>query len=332
MPVIEDYRWDNMSWRENSIYFYYPYAFVSPFVTKFHKNRSAFPGAKLIIADSGGFQLKVGTRKEANWYEILQFQEGIADINFTLDIPPISLSGNNRFQKALELSVYLANNMMREKTKDAMKTFGVLHGDTFAQLQYWYNIMTYYYSYPGFAIPMIHIRGKKDVDIYCEQLKFVKSLGTDLHFLGNRSQLDMLVFSRLAYLSKKNITFDSSTASASLLYGHYIDPYLHKCLNFTKKEDGRIQLDGKDYTGCWCPICKRHLVEELFYKPELIMLHNIFIFKSYANYASRMVQDDKLFRDLLYDILHIHPIARQKTVKDKPKYLDDIVKRISNIL
>ena len=91
----------------------------------------------------------------------------------------------------------------------------------------------------------------------------------------------MLVYARLAHILKKKFTFDSSTASNAILLGHYYEPRYHHCMNFTKKEIGRVKFPLDSKPPCDCPICSKHTVGHLINNPHLMMLHNIYVLKNF---------------------------------------------------
>jgi len=329
LPVTKDFRRANMYYMKDGRYFYYPFIFVSPFVSGFDCTRDVFPDAKLIISDSGGYQLKAGTKTKADWDSVLQFQERIANIGLTLDIPPVTVKGNNHeyfdesiFNECMEKSVINAERMIEYKVNEKMKTFAVLQGRNYDFIDTWHRAITRNHDYDGFAIPILHIQKQDHVKQFCEQLEFVKSLDTDFHFLGNCTRLATLVFSRLANISKRQFTFDSSTAANALRYGTYYDPYFFIPISLSKYPSKRVnfKIDGR--LPCDCPVCSNHTVRQLAYNPMLSMMHNIYIIQRFNEYSSVITKDDDEFRELLEIIVNL---------KHK-KYFEEIVKGVLKVL
>jgi len=308
-PVTANYKRKNMHWERDNRYFYYPSLFVSPFVTGTDCTKNDFQGASLIIADSGGYQLKTGIARKVDWYEILQFQERIADVGLTLDVPPLSKKGRleyydkSRYEKCLQQSTINANRMLEHKTNKSMKTYAVIQGKDFDDAYKWFNNITKDHDFDGYAIPIAEIKNVGDIQSFYDQIRLAKEINTDFHFLGNCTQLSMLIYSRLAQITRKNYTFDSSTASNAIRYGQYFEPHYHHRMRFTKNEEHRVKFDLDKRPPCYCPICSKHTVRQLINNPMLTMLHNVYVLKEFNEYSFTVVQDYNEFSWLLKKIV-----------------------------
>ena len=96
LPVVNRGIQEKYKFWTGKSYFYYPNMLVSPYVTGLDVTREDFGknASKLnIYADSGGFQI-VTMNKRVDPFEILRWQEKIANVAFTVDFPPHTISKN----------------------------------------------------------------------------------------------------------------------------------------------------------------------------------------------------------------------------------------------
>ena len=188
--------------------------------------------------------------------------------------------------------------------------YAVIQGRSYKYAKKWYKAITKDHEFDGYALPIVLIENRDDVKRFYEQMKFVKSLDRNFHFLGNCNQLSMLLYSRLAYLTKKKYTFDSSTASNALQYGVYYEPRHHHPLNFTKNEKTRVNFPIDGSAPCNCPVCEQHTIREMIGNPFLMMNHNVYIIKEFNKHANIFVHDDSQFNWFLKKIVSTNELYK----------------------
>jgi len=303
-PVTMDFGKKNMHWGKGNPFFFYPNIFVSPYTTGLNTTRDSFKGAKLIISDSGGYQLKNGTIKESELLDaldVLCWQEEIADIGLTLDLPPVTKYkiDINKWDKYLKKSVRNAN-IMKEEQPSNLKLFAVLQGQSYYQLETWYKAITKDHEFDGYAVPLIRVLSYRDIPNLVEQLKFIiQNLDTNIHFLGQTSPLFMLIINRLSEITGRQYYFDSATPANAMMYGDYFAPfrtltpitcqlvngsmfeytfpiYRLTKLSYSLKKNKGVKLDSLGANPCNCPYCKKYTVGMVKQNKYLRYNHNVY--------------------------------------------------------
>jgi hypothetical protein len=330
----------NLHWSKKSNYFYYPYVFVSPFVTGMKTTRERdFPDAKYITADSGGYQIGVHQKdsKGVSALDVLRWQEKIADVAFTVDIPTFSYEqeikqndfvrpnvyrhySDEYFEKAMKKSVINANNMYEAQENEKMQLWAVCQGGNYDDLMTWYKAITKEHRFDGYTFPMASTFSPRAKEDWLDQIRFAKEVGTNWHFLGRCEPLLVAIFAKLSQKTGKVYTYDTSSAAGGLTLGKYHDPHTMRSLSYAKNvEHVNFDLDGPN--PCDCPVCSKHTVGEMINGYYLLYMHNVYVRQAYNNYINVLVQDDALFDNLINKLLET--IGAYKKHKKRYKQLID---------
>jgi tRNA-guanine family transglycosylase len=316
----EDIRY-KMFWYKDNPYFFYPAVFVSPFVTGMKRTRAKdFHEAEYIIADSGGFQI-MSQKLNTGWLDILRWQEEIADVAFTLDTPCYSYDSevedykyytDEYFDRAMRQSNDTAWKMQEAKSQDSkMQLWGVVQGGHYEDLMKWYKDLTSNHTYQGYTLPLASTFNPKVKQNWLSQLQFVKEVNTNFHLLGRCEPLMVLVLAKLAQVTKKYYTYDTSSAAMGLMLGKYHEPYFMSSLRFSKiKPETRVNFTS-DKLPCDCPVCSKHTFMEMVEKYYTLFMHNVYVRVRYNNYANVMCQDDEVFHELVNKFCNLQPTYRK---------------------
>lgn len=316
-------------WHTNNPYYFYPFIFVSPFVTglKTTKERN-FPEAELIYADSGGYQFTSKTNPpKVSCLDILRWQEHVADVSFTLDYPAYSIESgvpnyvgydNKTFERYMELSNKNAWSMLEAQENKSMQLWAVCQGGNYNDLKKWYVHLTKEHSFLGYTFPMASTVTRRQNDDWLGQLRFAKEVGTNFHFLGRSEPLLVVVFAKLAQVMKKFYTYDTASAAMGLMQGKYTEPYFLSALNFTKKNiKDQVKFDMQEHPPCDCPVCKKHTVEEMINTYGLLLLHNVWVRVKWNEYCNIIVKDNDIFNDIINKLLRLQPNYKKNMEKYK---------------
>lgn len=285
LPVVNYGTSDKFRYWLKSCDVHYSNLLVSPFTTGWDRTRKHFGEGVMIFADSGGFQSVTMNKKLAS-LDVLRWQERIANIAFTLDIPPHFFSKEytqQEFKKCMYQSNKNADLMWRFKVNDDMQLWGIIQGRTFNECKLWYEDLTKDHDYDGYCISLsIHKSGANLP--WIEQLRFAKTVPKKIHFLGYSDRLFTIVLAKLSQLMNLDYSFDSSTANIGGRYGKYIHPETEKHLHIT--QDRTITR-----LPCSCPVCKKHSVEDLRREPQFINLHNLFVKIKFCKLANSLTYE-----------------------------------------
>jgi len=317
---------DGMFWHKDNPYFYYPYVFVSPFVTGMDTTREKdFPDAKHITADSGGYQIAMRRKGiKVSALDVLRWQENIADVAFTVDIPPYSYESevegyhyytNDYFERCMIESNKNAWKMLEAQENPKMELWGVIQGGNYQDLEKWYNNLTKEHEFKGYTFPVDSTFVTRARDDFFGQLQFAKDLDTNFHFLGRCEPLLVMILAKLSQVTKRYYTYDTATAAMGLMLGKYHDPYFLSSLSFGKnKPDDLVKFEMDGPPPCDCPVCSKHTVKEMIEGYYTLFLHNVYVRKRFNDYVSVMVQDDDVFHELLSKYMRLQ--SRYKKQKD----------------
>lgn len=323
-------------WYKSNPYFYYGNVFTSPFVTGIRTSRKKdFPESEYVIADSGGYQFVTGTNPpKIGVLDILRWQENIADVAFTLDLPAYSYQPEvdgyryyteKYFQKCMDFSNKNAWLMLESQQNKKMQLWGIVQGGNGYDQKRWYDALTKEHTFPGYAFPMASTFNPRAKDDWISQLQFAKSINTNFHFLGRSEPLLVLVYAKLAQKTKKIYTYDTASAAMGLMQGKYTEPYFLSSLNFTKINiKDRVKFDENDHPPCDCPVCKKHTIKEVIETYGLLLLHNVYVRVKWNDYCNVVVKDDDVFNDIVNKLLRLHPIYK-KSVESYKEGINSLI-------
>jgi len=329
------YKKDYNEYSEKYHCYYYPFLLVSPFVTGINRTREKdFPQAEYIVSDSGGYQKASHKAGDFSVLDILRWQENIADVAFTVDVPAYSYISETAgyryypddfFMKCMEESNNNAVLMMDSKENKDMELWGVVQGGNYNDLKKWYDDLNQRQKFPGYAIPTGSTVMPRKKDDWISQLKFAKEVGTNFHFLGRCEPLLVLVLSKMSLQTKKYYTYDTASAAAGLMYGTYYDPMFLNSYSFSKmKIDERPNFDLDGHVPCDCPVCQKHTYKEMMEGYYTLLLHNVYVKNRYNDYFNVIAQDDNVFQIILEKLIDSQPLLRRQKESN--------ITRINNLL
>jgi queuine/archaeosine tRNA-ribosyltransferase len=302
---------------ENRFWEHYDHLLVTPFVTGFNIKRKDIDNVGLdIYADSGGYQMAT-LNKKVSALGVLRWQERIANVGFTLDVPPHTFRNftPTLFNKCMKQSNKNAELMWQSKVNDDMELWGVLQGKNYDELNQWYIDLTKIHAYDGYSISL-SINRYESVSIlpWIQQLQFAKKLDKRTHFLGYSELLFSVVLAKIAKINNQVYTYDSSTATIGSRYAKYIDPFTFK----------NLSIGNLKSLQCYCPICTNHKIKEIVTTPKLIDIHNLYAKINFNKLANLLVKDDELFKFLISRIIDSRTYYK--------KYKNEIISNIMNLI
>jgi len=283
-------------WLNDNPYFTYNKILVSPFTTGLNRLRMDFKNAT-IYADSGGYQIAT-KRLRISAMHILHLQENIADVGFTVDVPPHAFEDytNAQFMECMQKSNDNAELMLRFKENDDMQLWGVIQGSTFVELETWYYDLIKNYEFVGYCISLSN--PKSDMIMpWFRPLEFAKTIKKPMHFLGSSNRLFALALARFSRIMKINYTYDTSSSTVGVRWAKYMIPETYAQISFSSTERPIDKLP------CDCPICTRYSVIDLRYNLPLVMLHNLYVQTNFCRFANIVAEDDELFKFVLQKIV-----------------------------
>ena len=276
-----------------------------------------YPKDKLLITDSGGFQIasfkKKGEVCDLTPIDSLRYQEANADIAMNLDIPP-NLDGNptyDDFINALNVSVENFKLFEKERVNYKMKLLNVLHGETLEMMDIWYNKVKDF-KFEGWAIgikppfdPMLQALGF--MYLY-EKGEYDKDNITNIHFFGTSGKhvVPTIVYAAYKLNKKMIVTYDSSSYNIGSIYRTYYTPFdIGPHLSFGDKF--KIVNPKLVELPCKCPVCVtikniQELNEGDIYAGTLISLHNLYQYQYYNDILNSLVTCKDLFIEYIKKI------------------------------
>jgi tRNA-guanine family transglycosylase len=322
-----------MHFNFNSPYFFYPNVLVSPFVTGFNKSSKDFGQSRpklKVYADSGGYQVAT-QHKSVSALDVLGWQEKIADVGFTLDIPPYAYECNEKnykvytehfFNIAMEKSIESANKMYEGRDESVkMELWAVLQGKNAEEIRRWYKEQTKHHEFVGYSIAITAaVNVMKETFSWLGQLEVAKEIDTNMHFLGRSEPMLALILAKLASITGHTYTYDTSSAIVGPRFGKYFDPYFHNLLWLSQDLEKRPNITT---LPCDCPVCLKHTLDEVANTNYLITLHNVYCIKRFNEYANAIATDDEMFDYAINHFLNISRLysARKEQVKNQIDYI-----------
>ena len=303
----------------------YHHLLVSPFTTGEDKRRRDFDEREdlTIYADSGGYQI-LTRHEKISALDVLRWQELIADIGFTLDVPPHYFSKDyttEQFLMCMKQSNKNADLMHKFKVNDDMQLWGVIQGRTFDECNMWYAGLTKNNEYDGYCIALSIHKSTTNLP-WIEQLEFAKTIKKRIHFLGYSDRLLALLLARLSKITGFDYSYDSSSFSIGGRYGKYIHPNTWKHISFSKDERKR---DKVEFLPCSCPVCNSHSQRDLVRNSELINLHNLFVISTFNETVNKL-SDEQFFyylNELVRNETHRMQIIKLLEISNKNNYMEN---------
>ncbi len=287
----------------------FPYFLLSAVSMKHENMREEMGMDKtLVIGDSGGFQLAMGTWK---WSEdlnqkVLTWLENNSDIAMVLDIPPRA-KYETKFNEAIDISYknfkYFADNQTGKT-----KFINVLHGSNELEYEIWYNKMKDF-EFNGFSIGGAIgnvVRVIFVIAMLIERGELDKKLNRIIHVLGISSGTDFFILSALQhalnkrYGTKIQLSTDSSSPSRITGFGSAYFGINWKKLVWIQtpiKKESAPQYDPDQQIICaipGCPACQGLTYKDLFIYDSAayssIVLHNLFVYTESLKVITELVK------------------------------------------
>jgi len=217
-------------------------------------------------------------KARAAWVDpskVLKWMEANCNIGFTLDLPPFGSMTKlgDLFKQSADFT-YHNNKVFKEVRDDPdFRIYSVIHGDTIAELDYWWNMMEEF-KFEGYAASCFS-RGDAMSQAYILMYLYNKGVRKNVHLFGI-GNINVIVM--LSYISNwiENLTFDSFTIGQGLTYRTY-KMLIHKVgLRFGdifEEENG-----GLEALPCDCPVCRDVTIGEFNseYGGYKMLLHNLY--------------------------------------------------------
>ena len=259
---------------------------------------------KVIVTDSGSFQLSVYGDVKVEPLEIIEFQEKIGvDVGTILDIPTAPYVSREQAEKELEETIKRAKDSieLREKNNYKLLLNGTVQGSTYMDLRR----------------KSAEIMGKLNFDIY--------PIGAVVPLMENydyKTVVDIILNSKMFLPTNKPVhlfgcghpmmfalsvalgcdLFDSAAYALYAKDGRYLT------------EDGTLHLEDLkdlDRFPCSCPVCNEYTPKELYNlnkkdRTRLLAEHNLYITFEEINRIKNAIKDGSLW-ELVEERCRCHP-------------------------
>ena len=259
---------------------------------------------KVIVTDSGSFQLSVYGDVNVEPLEIIEFQEKIGvDVGTILDIPTAPYVKKEVAEKELEETIKRAKESIELKEKNNYKLLlnGTIQGSTYMDLRR----------------KSAELMGKLDFDIY--PIGAVVPLMENYHY---KTVVDIIINSKMFLPTNKPVhlfgcghpmmfalsvalgcdLFDSASYALYAKDGRYLT------------EDGTLHLEDLkdlDKFPCSCPVCSKYTPKELYNmnkkdRTRLLAEHNLYITFEEINRIKNAIKEGSLW-ELVGERCRCHP-------------------------
>lgn len=225
----------------------------------------------IVFGDSGGFQLATGKISPKEWTceTSLSWLEKNANIFPILDWPigglNKELTGKVTFNDAVAHTREAAKYFHDKRTRDDRTIMNVLSASRASHMQPWYDeVKEYKLDGWAFGAHYNHLKTiLEGIMFLVNNDEFNSDVARPLHVFGTTSMgvIPYIVYAQ-HLLNEKNIniqlSFDSSSASAMVNYGNYIQfctPTAMTNTGVSNKYDW-TKLTPNSRFGCSCPICR----------------------------------------------------------------------------
>jgi hypothetical protein len=299
------------SWYTDKAMFFHEHVLTSYYISKkwpnFRKTQRIRDDVTL-WADSGGYSIATQGVK-IDPIEALKWQEENSNIAFSLDYPPIKVTGTTQiapgkgeripldeFEKRAEISrknnlVYLNN-----RTRSDLLIYNVIHGWDLKTKDMWWDYVTRDTKFEGYCI------GTKPVNdplLQAMNLMYLYNKGVRerVHMLGiSGITVIPLIIWASQYIDK--LSFDSKSYGYGAITRAYVYPErIRYYTHFGNKYKLKKKKMEKIY--CNCPICKNFEDPSFFlgggstWPGCLLSLHNLWCVKEYVKELDITLNRDK---------------------------------------
>jgi len=292
----------NMCWwqKEKSFYYHRSFLLTAEPYREYPNIREILEAddEAFFMADSGGFQLASRPELDIKPLDVLRWQEANADIAFLLDKPTGLAHDTAYYEECMKFSVHSADVEYHNRESDKLELLNVLHGATIDQKYRWYEAMSPY-PFEGWAVAW---HSTADLFGYAMNAMFLHEVGDTniLHFLGTSgwTAIPLLVYLGEHVFNK--IYFDSSSYGSAMRYRRYTIPRLGMTWEL---RIGRVNTteDMVDLP-CDCPVCSVVKKIDVLIECEddtlagvLIGMHNLYQYKWYTEFLTRLVKNREVF-------------------------------------
>ena len=252
-----------------------------------------------VIADSGGYQLKVGDYDFIDPLTEVKWLNANADLSMVLDIPCNQI---NDLELVLKCATIQKNNteVWLENKRPSLELINIFHGIDHKTLQKFRAITE------NPAIDRVAIGGVGLVDMYTGVDLAVSTLLSlqdykHHHFLGITDRKLLVLFMYMSKLGfSKHITFDSTSASRLAAYKNFLHlPISEKGIKI--EEDFGCKnnyVSSHSRLACNCPVCSSVVYEDVLRSvrgnviDSLLGLHTHYIYNDWVQTTQDVIQDN----------------------------------------
>lgn len=301
---------------------YHPYTLLSAYY--WYKERFAFPADTWVFGDSGGFSLgKQGTRMILSAEQVLRWQITSCSVGCVIDLPPYNVLAEHHggyaaanFRNGLDRTVNFTKRALpyyeqARKAGTPFRWWGVIQGQTEAQLQKWWEEVSAVYPFTdegeGWAVK---VYPSMDGPQTARMLRFLKMKGIRrAHFLAATGQVPLWVHASLGpQAGMELISTDSATDTHSAANRGLFAPTTDG-LGWTKIEektrDGGTEVREYMEQVCQCWSCHRWRVDSTEHPAQAIdsyyrfrlQFHNVLTRRNIIRkiVATALAQDAEVF-------------------------------------
>lgn len=277
---------------------------------------------KVVVTDSGSFQLSVYGDVEVKPLEIIEFQEKIGvDVGTILDIPTPPFVGRERAEKELEETIKRAKLSLELKKENNYKLLlnGTVQGSTHMDLRRKSaEVMGSmdFDIYPiGAVVPLMEDYRYKEVAEIIINSKMHLPTNKPVHLFGCGHPM----FFALAVALGCDL-FDSAAYALYAKQGRYLT------------ERGTLHLEelkDLDKFPCPCKVCSEYSPKELYKmenkkRTQLLAEHNLYVTFEEINRIKNAIKDGNLW-ELVEERCRCHPMLLS-ALRVVSKYMDFIEK------
>jgi tRNA-guanine family transglycosylase len=292
---------------------------------KNYRESIGFPKDKILLTDSGGYQLasfeRLGKQCNISPIDSLRWQEENADVAMNLDVPSTlysELPTYDKFNTSLKQSIINFTLFAKERKNFKMKLYNVMHGETLPLMDLWYNAVKHF-AFDGWAIgvkpasdPMLQALG---LMFLYEKGELTKENCHGVHMFGTsgKNVVPTIVYFA-SKLQNKLVTFDSSSYNVGSIYRTYYMPF-DIGPHFFFGDKFKVANPHLQHLPCQCPVCNSIENIEILngadiHAPVLLSLHNMYQYIYYNNMLNDLVNEKEQFINYLKQIS-----ASEKTLK-----------------